>query len=388
MYRQDYSLNRIIEKALAAYAAGNLEHAATLYIEFITALKSNKSPDFQVLFEKQTELAEIYFESGNEISADWYALAAHGLLAGHTGMLTGNLGFAEYLIRLGNLLFTLTKYDKAIDCFSAVESVKGEVQLKILARAKKAFTLAKTGLYNDSVKQLHAIVRIPGIDGIVKNKTRKYLADVYSMTGQYLSAEKHYAIALHELAELDGYPPDWPLEIMNNQAEANLELGNYSVALDQYRTVLDGIKNAGIPLSGGLETAVLTSMAAIYIKLNNTQKAKEILDSADMRSISADDQITLQLFRIQMELNDPGCALSDNPILDALDRYTVSKISSDLEADLLDFRSYILFRQGNTDAAVEMQQRLVSYYRDAGNGYRMIGHKFNIFQFCFIFLEN
>ncbi len=333
----------------------------------------------QTHFKNNIELAEYHLGSEEIQPALTAALAAYLEADAAARLILKDPEMPEYLIRLGNILFALEEYPKSVDCFILVENSVGETDLGKLASAKKALTLAKTGKYSRAIELLLGTLQTPWLDEVVRNKTTKYLADVYLYAGQHAEAIRYYENAYRELQTMEDYPPDWPLEILNNLASAHYEAGQYSLALEKYHLVVGEISNNQLPGFNSIRISALSSIAQVYIMLYDVPSAKRILASIDRRTATQTECDSVNLMLAQAELTEFSAGIPEHSEhLDWIMEFRCENMERETDRNILNLQSYVELRRGHVGSAISLQSRLIDYSRKTENRHELITHLFNL----------
>jgi CHAT domain-containing protein/outer membrane protein assembly factor BamD (BamD/ComL family) len=369
------------EDGLKQYNDGNLNKAIGHYRKSIELACDQAPVDQLFVFEKSIELAQIYLESNQPQGVLSYASLAYKIYQSDTsGVLSANES-ADFLELLGNLTFYLEQFDKSSICYSGAESLYLDFNNRNLAKAKKLLSKARQGEILISIKEIQSI---PGMDGLnieTKNKARKYLADIMVLTSQYQEALNTYQIIFNELKQNDKISTYWLLETLFNMATANFELGNYGIAMNQYKQVVSEIEHNKFPGSDRLKMQTLLMIAKISIFISDTKEAIRLLDSVDEHSLFEPDRIYFQLIRAQIELHDLNSDHgSSQHYLDLISGYRIGKITNDKETAILILQSNIHFRNGEIHSSIEILKNLICYYQNTRDVYQIIIYKLHLCQ--------
>jgi CHAT domain-containing protein len=369
------------EEGLEEYNSGNLAKAIEQYRKSIELAYNDIPMDQLFVFEKSIELAQIYLESNQPQNVLPYASQAFNIFQSNRSEVFSSSESADFLELLGNLTFYLEQFDKAVICYSNAESLYLDFNNKNLSKAKKALAKGRKGDISIAIKELKSVLDEDGLNIETKNKARKYLADIMVLTSQYQEALINYQIVFNDLKQKYEITTYWLLETLFNMATANFELGNYGIAMNQYKQVVSDIGVNKFPGSNRLKLQTLLMIAKISIIIRDTTEATRLLDSVDEKSLFETDRIYYQLIRAQMELHNLNSDQeSGHNYLDIISDYRIGKISNHKEAEILTVQSNIHFHNGDILSATEILHKLISYYQSTGDVYQIIIYKLHLCQ--------
>jgi CHAT domain-containing protein len=369
------------EYGLREYDKGKLDKAIVYYRKSITKAHMEEPADQLFVFEKSIELAHIYVEFNKPECALPYANQAYDIFQNHTLEVSSSNEYAVFIELLGNLSFYLEHFDKAVVCYTHAECLYHDINNKNLAKAKKSLAQSHCGEISVAIKELQSILAIDSLDIEIKNKTRKYLADIMAATGQYQEALNNYQIIFNELNENHEILTYWLLETLFAKATANFELGNFGIAMNQYKQVVSEIALKKFPGSYRLKIQTLLMIAKICIIIRDTSEAIRLLDSVDENSLFEPDRIYYQLIRAQLELRNLNSDLEGSSnYLDIISSYQIGEISNDIEAEILLLQSNIHFHNGDILKAIEILHKLIDYYQDTRDVYQVSVYKLHLCQ--------
>jgi len=369
------------EKGLKEYNEGNLSSAIKYYRESIEIAAKDPPVNQSFVFKTSIEIAQVYIESSQPQEALPYTDQAYSILQSDTSGVISFDESADYMTVLGNLTFYLEHFDKAFVCYGHAEFLYNDINDKNLAKAKKSRAQSRQGEIAVAIRELQSVLTLDSLNIETKNKVRKYLTDIMVETGQYQDALRSYQSILDELKQKYEISTLWLLETLYNMATANFELGNYGIALNQYKQVLSEIALHKIPGSYRLNIQTLLMISRISIIIRDTSEAIRLLDSVDEQSLLETDRKFYQLVRAQLELHNLNTGQEgSNKYLDLIINYQIGKKLEDTDADILTLQSNIHFQYGDIRLAIINLRKLIKYYQNSGNSYQVSVYKLHLCQ--------
>ena len=375
------SKEAIYEEGLNQYNTGEAQKAIGYYRKCIELASREVPADFLFIFNKCTELAQIYLESNQLQDVSSYTETAFSTYQDHLSLIISSDDSADFLELLGNLTFFLERFDKATICYSGAESLYPDFNNKNLARAKKCQARSRQGDFVSSISELETIISLEELNIETRNKVRKCLADIMVLTCQYEEALELYRKIFSELKQKYKLTTYWLLETLFNMATSNFELGNYGTAINQYKQVVSEIELNKFPGSDRLKMQSLLMIAKISIIISDSSEAVRLLKSVNEDSLLENDKIYYQLLLAQIELfNIKSDQEGSRKYLNSILSYEIGKIENHKDAAILTMQcNYHLYEEDKT-SSIAILHRLINYYRDTHDVYQVIIYTLHLCQ--------